>query len=111
MSTDKAVVDFIAWCRAEGKMYYDLADTVEAKLRNNGAMTLELPQASGGAPVKDEEVLARVHTALAEKNRRMKNLLTITGAPKRQLKRLITAANGFEFAGRGWIKLKERHDN
>ncbi|MGO9528307.1 MAG: hypothetical protein ACLP0A_12120 [Verrucomicrobiia bacterium] len=106
MNPDKAVVDFIAFCRTKAKEYTELADTVEAKLRANGTTPLVLPHTDSLAPVKDEEVLARAKTALAEKNRRMKNLLTITGASKRQLNRLLTSENGFETAERGWIKLR-----
>ncbi len=111
MSIDKTAVDFIAWCRAEAMKYTELANTVEAKLRASGTIPLALSPSDNGATLTDEAVIASAKKHLAISNLRMKNLRDITGASKRQLKRVLTADNGFDTSsGRGWVKLLEEEE-
>lgn len=110
MNPDKAVADFITWCRAEAAKYTELAETVEAKLRANGTAPLPLSPSVRREPVKDELVLSIVKNALADKQRRMKNLIALTGATKRQLEKLLTAENGIAVKERGWFDLLQQEE-
>ncbi len=119
MRPDLTAAEVVVWLRYQARTFANMADTIEATFnlapapqpQNATSPVTSSPSPPAPEPENTEKTVQEIKRIMGGRAKRLSDIALAMGRTEQSIEPLLTQANGFIKADRGWYKARTPEDD